>query len=82
MIIAIAQIHGANITKTAAADLLLTFSASLGGRFISQCLIGWIPGWGNTINASTAAAITTAMGWAADQYFDEAQGGTHAKKVA
>ena len=49
MIIAIAQCHGANLTKTAAADLLLTFSASLGGRFISQCLIGWIPGWGNTV---------------------------------
>lgn len=71
MIVAIAQVHGANITKTAAADLLLTFSAATGGRFLSQVLVGWIPGWGNTINATTAASITTAIGWAANKYFEE-----------
>jgi len=69
MIGAIAMHHGVSITEGAAADLLLTFSASLGGRFVSQLLVGWIPGFGNAINASTAAGITEAIGWAADAYF-------------
>jgi hypothetical protein len=30
-------------------------------------------GWGNAINASTAAALTEAVGWAADAYFGEEQ---------
>lgn len=71
MIVAIAHEHGAAITKTAAADLLLTFTATHVGRGISQWLVGWVPGWGNAINASTAAALTEAVGWAADAYFNE-----------
>ncbi|HNY41121.1 MAG TPA: hypothetical protein PKJ41_12025 [Bryobacteraceae bacterium] len=71
MIIAVAHEHGAAITKVAAADLLLTFTATHVGRGISQWLVGWVPGWGNAINASTAAALTEAVGWAADAYFGE-----------
>jgi len=71
MIIAIAHEHGASITKVAAADLLLTFTAACVGRGISQLLVGWIPGLGNIINAATAAALTEAIGWAADGYFEK-----------
>lgn len=45
MIIAVAHEHGAAITKAAAADLLLTFTATHVGRGISQWLVGWVPGW-------------------------------------
>ena len=69
MIVAIANEHQFALTKTAAADLLLTFAAGYGGRAISQFFIGWIPGIGNAINASTAIAITETIGWAADAYF-------------
>ncbi len=69
MIIGIANVHGVSISQVMAADLLLTFAASMGGRWVSQLLVGWIPGWGNAINASTAAALTEAVGWAADGYF-------------
>ncbi len=75
MIVSIAGVHGVTLTKTAAADLLLTFTATMGGRFLSQCLVGWVPGIGNIINASTAAALTEAIGWAADTYFDESPSG-------
>lgn len=30
---------------------------------VSQVLVGWIPGLGNAINASTAAALTESVGW-------------------
>jgi uncharacterized protein (DUF697 family) len=69
MVLGIAQQYRVSITKTAAADLVLTFAASMAGRGISQALLGWIPGVGNAINATTAAAITEAIGWAANVYF-------------
>lgn len=71
MIIAVSREHGADVTKVADADLLLTFTAANVGRSVSQALIGWVPGWGNVINASTAVALTEAVGWAADAYFGE-----------
>lgn len=71
MIVAIAHEHDAVLTKAAAADMLLTFTATHVGRGLSQWLVGWVPGWGNAINATTAATLTEAIGWAADAYFSE-----------
>ena len=73
MIISIAHVHGVELSKTAAANLLLTFAATVSGRTISQFLVGWVPGIGNAINASTALAITEAIGWAAHEYFGESR---------
>lgn len=69
MIIAIARLHGVAIARSAASDLLFTFTATQVGRGVSQVLLGWIPGFGNAINATTAAAVTEAIGWAANEYF-------------
>lgn len=69
MITAIATEHGISIGKAAATDLLLTFSATVAGRTLSQALIGWVPGFGNAVNAVTAGGITEAIGWAANEYF-------------
>jgi uncharacterized protein (DUF697 family) len=68
MIVGVAEVHGVTIKKAAAADLLLTFSAGVGGRALSQAIVGWVPGFGNAINAATAAALTEAIGWAAHGY--------------
>lgn len=73
MIISIAREHGFPLDKAVAAQLLLTFTATAGGRTLSQVLVGWIPGYGNVINASTAAALTEAVGWAADAYFEKSE---------
>ena len=69
MIVAIGAEHGTPIGKSAAAELVLPFSAAVVGRGLSQCLLGWVPGLGNAVNAITAAALTEAIGWAADAYF-------------
>ncbi|WP_166368701.1 hypothetical protein [Psychromonas sp. SA13A] len=69
MIITIANKFGAELSEAAAMDMLLTATASYGGRALSQYLVGWIPGWGNSINASTAFALTEAVGWAAEHHF-------------
>ena len=78
MIMLIAQEHGAAITKAAATDLMLTFVATHSGRALSQWLVGWIPGYGNAINAATAIALTEAIGWAADSYFERDAAGRRA----
>ncbi len=69
MIIAIGHEHGVEINKTSAKSILLTLPAGYGGRALSQFLVGYIPGYGNTINASTAMAITETIGWSANSYF-------------
>ena len=71
MIVAIGAEHGTPVGKSAAAELILPFSAAAAGRGLSQCLLGWVPGLGNAINAVTAAALMEAIGWAADAYFAE-----------
>lgn len=70
MIVAIADQYSISVGKTAAADLVLTFAGTMVGRGISQALVGWIPGFGNAINAATAAGVTEAVGWAADAHFE------------
>ncbi|WP_105530663.1 hypothetical protein [Solimicrobium silvestre] len=69
----IAAEHGVSISKGIAADLLLTFTATMVGRTASQFLVGWIPVAGNIINASTAASVTEVIGWAANAYFEKTE---------
>jgi len=79
MIVAIASEHGIEITNAAAADLLLTFSATVRSRQVlsnRQALVGWLPGIDIDNNDSTAAALTEAIGWAANSYFDQAEAKT------
>lgn len=71
MLVAIGYEHGCEITKAHAKSILLTFPAGYGGRALSQFLVGWIPGYGNAVNASTAMAITETIGWTADAYFEK-----------
>jgi uncharacterized protein (DUF697 family) len=69
MIVALADEYGVTMSKTAAAELLLTLTATMAGRGISQWVGGWIPAFGNAINATTAGGITEAVGWLAVKYF-------------
>ena len=67
MITEIGEAHGQHITKAMAMSTLSAATAGIAGRAVSQWLVGWIPGWGNAVNASTAFAITESIGWAADK---------------
>lgn len=64
MIISLGGVFGKKLDRSTATAALATTAASTGGRAVSQFLVGWIPGFGNAINASTAAAITENIGWA------------------
>jgi len=71
MIMSIAEVHGQRLSATAAASTLAAASAGIVGRTVSQALIGWIPVFGNVINATTAFAITESIGWAANAILTE-----------
>jgi len=71
MIIAIGEVHGQQLSKAAAMSTLSAASAGIVGRTLSQFLVGWVPGYGNAVNATTAFAITEAIGWAADKILAE-----------
>lgn len=72
MIIALAKVFDRNITKEAALGVLKEAGAAFIGRGVSQVLVGWIPGLGNTINSATAAGLTEAVGWiSVAQFYDE-----------
>lgn len=73
MIMSLGAVFGVDLTETAAKTALGTATASLVGRGISQFLVGWIPGIGNAINASTAAGVTETLGWAIAKDFERKQ---------
>ncbi len=63
MVVTLGAVFGINLTESAAKATLATATATFVGRGISQFLVGWIPGIGNALNASTAAGVTEAIGW-------------------
>ena len=66
---ALGRVFGLELTDTMARSALLATPTTIGGRLVSQFLIGWIPVAGNIINAGTAASITEALGWALAEDF-------------
>lgn len=62
MTVSLGAVFGIQLTQSAAAALASVAAATV-GRAVSQVLVGWIPGLGNAINASTAAALTESVGW-------------------
>ncbi|MBQ7220262.1 MAG: hypothetical protein IJS28_04705 [Synergistaceae bacterium] len=78
MIISLGTVFGREITETAAKSILGGALSAIGGRTLSQFLVGWIPGFGNLINATTATGITEGLGWiVANNFAEEA---SHSKE--
>lgn len=73
MAIKLAKIFGIKLGETAASTLLTSGVASSFGKAVSQAILGRIPVLGNVVNASTAAVITEAMGWAIVKEFDSGE---------
>lgn len=64
MIISLGAVFGIELNESCAKATLATATATMVGRGLSQVLLGWIPGWGNALNATTAFAVTETIGWA------------------
>ena len=72
MTISLGNVFNCQLSESSAKAALASKIAASCGRTISQFLVGWIPGLGNIVNASTAAAITESIGWALANEFDAA----------
>ncbi|MDY6399828.1 MAG: hypothetical protein SPL10_04160 [Synergistales bacterium] len=70
MVIGLGQVFGQSISKSAAQGIIKGLAGASVGRFLSQVVVGWIPGFGNAVNAATAASITEALGWKVANKFD------------
>jgi len=71
MIVGLGKVFDIHISDSAARGVTLGMAAMYLGRTLSQILVGWIPIFGNAINATTAAGITEAMGWAVVSKFEK-----------
>lgn len=71
MIVSLGAVFGIELNESTAKAALATATATVVGRGISQVLVGWIPVWGNVLNASTAFALTQSIGWAIANDFAE-----------
>lgn len=70
MIISLGGVFHQKITDSMAKSILAEFLGATVGKTVANALTGWLPGVGNAINATTAAAITEFIGWEAAKEFD------------
>lgn len=70
MIVSIAHVYNIELTEGAAKGLIAGFAGTTLGRNIAGVLVGWVPGLGNIMKASTAATLTEAIGWSAVNHFE------------
>ena len=73
MIVALGKVFDQKITKSAARAIFSSVEASFAGRATSQVLVGWVPLFGNAVNATTAAGLTEFVGWNAAGRFYKKQ---------
>lgn len=70
MVVGLGKVFDITISDSVAKSILGTGLAKEAGRFVAKELIKLIPGIGPAINATTAAALTEAMGWlVADDFY-------------
>jgi len=73
MVTSLGAVFDIRVTEGVAKGIVAALGATIAGRAVSQFLVGWIPVFGNAINATTAAGITEAMGWYAAAHLKRLQ---------
>lgn len=71
MTVSLGKVFGKSISEAHAKATIASLVAHTVGRTASQAIVGWIPGFGNAINATTAAGLTETIGWMIAKEFDE-----------
>ena len=74
MAISLGKVFGITLDHSAAKASVASAAAATVGRAASQAFIGWIPGVGNAINATTAATLTESIGWIMAKEFEKEKG--------
>ena len=72
MVTMLGRVFDVSVTKSSAEAAIASAAAATVGRTASQILAGWVPGYGNVMNAVTAATLTEGVGWLIAEQFAEA----------
>lgn len=70
MAVSLGKVFNIELDDSAAKAAVATAAATTVGRGASQVLIGWLPLWGNIVNAVTATSLTEAIGWIMAKEFE------------
>ena len=70
MTVSLGSVFGITMDQSAAKAALASTVATKVGRGAVQVMVGWLPGVGNAINATTAAAVTELIGWTMAKEFE------------
>ena len=70
MTVSLGSVFGITMDQSAAKAALASTVATTVGRGAVQVMVGWLPGVGNAINATTAAAVTELIGWTMAKEFE------------
>lgn len=71
MTVSLGKVFGLSLSDAAAKATVGSRTAATLGRSFVQLAVGWVPGFGNAINAGTAGILTEALGWFLAREFDE-----------
>ncbi len=74
MTISLGKVFDLTLGESAAKAALASAAAATVGRTASQLLIGWLPGVGNVVNATTAGVLTETIGWILAKEFEKQTG--------
>lgn len=74
MTISLGKVFDLTLGESAAKAALASAAAATVGRTASQLLIGWLPGVGNLVNATTAGVLTETIGWILAKEFEKQAG--------
>lgn len=70
MAVSLGKVFGITLDQSAAKAAVASALAATVGRTATQIIVGWFPGVGNIVNATTAAALTETIGWIMAKEFE------------
>lgn len=73
MTISLGKVFDKSLSGSAAKSAMAAGTTTMIGRTASKIMVGWIPGYGNVINATTAGTITESLGWILAKEFEKEQ---------
>lgn len=71
MVVALGRVFGITLEESNAKAMVGNATAASVGKTASKVFVGKIPGYGNVVNAVTAATVTEAIGWVIANEFEK-----------
>ena len=70
MVVLLGNTFGMRLRHSYRTALIVGTTATMIGRGVSEVLVGWIPGFGNVLDALTALVVIEVLGWVVAREFE------------